>query len=1058
MSSSSSSSSSSPPPPSSLLERIARNLQRKLWDNNAFIAQGAVRARDTLAGGYVGVSRLVSSLTCQGASHVHDLYCSTSRVVSASEDRLPKPVSLVLVPAFRGVEASVEFVAEGGLGRFYGDAKHLVAELPLGKSLVVPALDLAEKGGQFCLAMLQAPFPSGDRVAQAAEAGLDSGKSGLIRAARELWLYLDLLDVQVTRTLTRAQWDILGTGPYAELPMHQQEEVADRICEKYFGLLDPLRRYEFLALVRWNNPPLHEALVGTGLLLGRAKEAGCGRFLGDAWLDPDAPWRKGKHHYSTGVVLDDVSEREAAWFWRRQGGGSKWLPFSAMECRRLERSYQEYHQSPSPERASGEVRAARTHSIAYEPSGSATNSVHTYDLGKHDIFVDQGRLVVDMEDLMMRPVYWAYSGEGDEVRRAVWLQEMQGEPGSLECLRPYPPEAASVLEDAHQFLRWYLGVGRSSAHGSSSEEEGDGGPVESPVLLTVQVLDQLVQFRGMDDMVCVRRTLGGAMSLLGRNRVYRGLPQIASVVAHGDFVTPVAANDDASPTRPSPPSAAAAEAVEERPLEGPEATLDPASCANAGIDDDLEEPVEHLILVVHGIGDALSTMDLGVVQLKSLIDCCDSLRSMHAEALDGSPSLQSLRPPAGSRGRVEYLPVEWHSRFKTHLRGRPAADAELRGEEGLGGNALSIWDITLKRAAALRAYTNDAMLDILYFMSPQYHNVIVKEVAQEINRVLALYRKHARSFSGKVSIFAHSLGAIICFDICDGSSNVAGTFPPLSSPIENLFCLGSPIGMFLMIRKEHGILGKEFRLTGAKRLLNIFHPLDPVAYRLEPLIMGQHAAQREAEIVPTWQGGLRVHYQVKQWWQEGWTSAMLFKERVESGLERALGNVGLIDDLDESQDYSLFGTTETSTSRVGRDRAEPLAVETAAEDESDDKEGVNFDSNGALAEGLRIDYSLQEKEIEVTQENLWALGSHVAYWTSKDASHFIASMIYKGEAQSRQQQHCRGGDGADGGTGNCTADSGGQEGSEERAGARTATRTATTSTGRINSSMLQASY
>lgn len=40
------------------------------------------------------------------------------------------------------------------------------------------------------------------------------------------------------------------------------------------------------------------------------------------------------------------------------------------------------------------------------------------------------------------------------------------------------------------------------------------------------------------------------------------------------------------------------------------------------------------------------------------------------------------------------------------------------------------------------------------------------------------------------------------------------TFPALSAHVENVFCLGSPIGMFLMIRGQHRRLGKAFRLPG----------------------------------------------------------------------------------------------------------------------------------------------------------------------------------------------------------------------------------------------------
>ena len=46
----------------------------------------------------------------------------------------------------------------------------------------------------------------------------------------------------------------------------------------------------------------------------------------------------------------------------------------------------------------------------------------------------------------------------------------------------------------------------------------------------------------------------------------------------------------------------------------------------------VEDNVEHLILVVHGIGKALQAFDLlGLVQLKSIVDCCKWMRDNHEE-------------------------------------------------------------------------------------------------------------------------------------------------------------------------------------------------------------------------------------------------------------------------------------------------------------------------------------------------------------------------------------------------------------------------------------------
>ncbi|CAM9395019.1 unnamed protein product [Phaeothamnion confervicola] len=955
--------------------------------------------------------------------------------------------------------------------------------------------------------------------------------------------------------------------------------------------------------------------------------------------------------------------------------------------------------------AGGSGGGCRSGGIIWAGSGDAYADVRLHEVSaEHDIFVDQGRRVVSLDVMRRRPVYWPFSGDGDFVRRAVWLQETGTHAyvrpdGSVDRhkaavaaagqplgLKPYPAAAAALLEDAYQFLKWYLGAGvartgagqggrsgsRGSGLGRRSGSGGTPGRSRSPppsVLLTVQVMDELVQFRGLTDIMSVKRTLGGAMSVLGRKRVYRGVPPLpaeqeaaaAAAAAAAASTTAVAAPVVPAPLPPAEAAADAADAtamrastcaeggkeaaaaapgaapaVESPPVLGrkgaaaaktqAEADGGGAQAVSGGAaaeqeegggygsgdddDEDLKEHVDHLLLVVHGIGDALNTMDLGVVQLKSLIECCDNLRAQHEEVVRSSPHLRQLWEEGGGggaagggstggaaggggtiggggvgargkgRGRVEVLPLEWHSRFKSRLHeqgrggradaaaggggGRVSGDGESGGgggngrEGGNGGEggkedgvddaaaasgaaALSIWDITLRRAPTLRAYTNDTVLDILYFLSPPYHQQIIEEVSNEINRVVDLFRRHTPSWSGRVSIAAHSLGAIICFDILanqrwpgagngagGGASGDAGAAPdaavagatsggaaaalaaasaagdswsyyqgstrfvPLHAPVENLFCLGSPIGMFLMIRGQHRPLGKSFRLPGCRRLYNVFHPYDPVAFRLEPLVCGPEATVREPEILPTWQGGLRVHYQVKRWWQGLLGTVWRLKRRVESGLEASLESLGLIDEegavaaagdatasaaaasavaavgaasavatidgrshearLEAAEDGVegevagsvawMTGAAATAARTTPAAPGKPVSVteaesgggpdvspvaagkssggsgdaggggggdgiaagEEAADDDDcadagerweddDESEEEDVESNGLLAGGRRIDYSLQEKEIEVTNEYIFALGAHVIYWTTKDLSLFMAKQI-----------------------------------------------------------------
>jgi hypothetical protein len=45
-------------------------------------------------------------------------------------------------------------------------------------------------------------------------------------------------------------------------------------------------------------------------------------------------------------------------------------------------------------------------------------------------------------------------------------------------------------------------------------------------------------------------------------------------------------------------------------------------------------------------------------------------------------------------------------------------------------------------------------------------------------------------------------------------------------------------------------------------LPQVFHPYDPVAFRLEPLIASAHRDRRPV-LIPYYKGGLRIHHQVR---------------------------------------------------------------------------------------------------------------------------------------------------------------------------------------------------
>lgn len=81
-------------------------------------------------------------------------------------------------------------------------------------------------------------------------------------------------------------------------------------------------------------------------------------------------------------------------------------------------------------------------------------------------------------------------------------------------------------------------------------------PLPSPfAIFILQVADQLVQFRSLTDILCVKRTLGGAFSVFGRRRVFRGVPASrGGPPSDADLVTSL------SPNAPPPLSSASSAA------------------------------------------------------------------------------------------------------------------------------------------------------------------------------------------------------------------------------------------------------------------------------------------------------------------------------------------------------------------------------------------------------------------------------------------------------------------------------------------------------------------
>ncbi|XP_042209515.1 SEC23-interacting protein-like [Homarus americanus] len=415
------------------------------------------------------------------------------------------------------------------------------------------------------------------------------------------------------------------------------------------------------------------------------------------------------------------------------------------------------------------------------------------------------------------------------------------------------------------------------------------------------------------------------------------------------------------------------------------------------IEDGEAEKVDHLLFLVHGIG---SVCDL---RFRAVEECVDDFRKLGQQLLS-SHFKQSV--DMGLVGRVEILPISWHKALHGDATG---IDEKLK-------------PITLRSIPKLREFTNDTILDVLLFNSPIYCQHIMDTVVSELNRLHALFCTRNPSFNGLVSLGGHSLGSVILFDLLmhqsqehedsvdsslsspkdDHDNCLRGRVNSITSPVnyvmgaagtgqpsviypkvnfnpEAFFLMGSPIAMFITVR---GIdtLSSDFHLPTCKRVFNIFHPFDPVAYRLETLIDPSLTSVRPV-LIPHHKGRKRMHLELKETIERVGTE---FKQKIVDSIQSTWNRL-----------YELYSGSSTSPSleaQVDEALADQLYLE---DEEAHSASGGELRIPvGRLNEGRRIDYVLQEKPYESFNEYIFALQAHVTYWESEDTMLLILKELY----------------------------------------------------------------
>uniref|UniRef100_A0A663MGH3 DDHD domain-containing protein n=1 Tax=Athene cunicularia TaxID=194338 RepID=A0A663MGH3_ATHCN len=490
--------------------------------------------------------------------------------------------------------------------------------------------------------------------------------------------------------------------------------------------------------------------------------------------------------------------------------------------------------------------------------------------------------------------------------------------------------------------------------------------------------------------------------------------------------------------------------------------------------------IDHLVFVVHGIGPACD------IRFRNIIQCVNDFRNVSLSMLQAHFRKAQEQQQIG---RVEFLPVNWHSSL--HSTG---VDVDLER-------------ITLPSINRLRHFINDTILDVFFYNSSTYCQTVLDTVASEMNRLYQLFRQRNPLFKGGVSIAGHSLGSLILFDLltnqkagpeegergqevrgeltptpliealkkldlseycgvfekekmdpqamflctdqnfkemgiplgprtkilhyfnsqremqpaprtvgprsprpppaggarpgspsqhgpssanggrnCQfwdiGLGQVLANYPQLDYKPTIFFAFGSPIGMFLTVRGVKRI-NPDYSLPTCRGFFNIFHPYDPVAYRIEPLIVPD--LEFEPMLLPHHKGRKRMHLELK----EGLT-------RMSVDLKNnLLGSLRVA--------WQSFTRAPLPAVEAAGPDAEPEA-EAGPEKPPDTKpeetppagkEEAALINVGRLNGGRRIDYVLQEKPIESFNEYLFALQGHLCYWESEDTVLLVLKEIYQ---------------------------------------------------------------
>ncbi|CAG8546438.1 7867_t:CDS:10 [Diversispora eburnea] len=210
--------------------------------------------------------------------------------------------------------------------------------------------------------------------------------------------------------------------------------------------------------------------------------------------------------------------------------------------------------------------------------------------------------------------------------------------------------------------------------------------------------------------------------------------------------------------------------------------------------EEIEEPereIDHLILCIHGIGQKLNEKKRSpnfvnevnllrrtIKQIYASNPPSDVAARLADRKINSNNGRSKFEKGSQIGNGIQVLPINWRQDIKFGMaseKDQTLHDLSLSFGEGQP----TLDEIKLDSVPNLRMLISDALVDVLLYMTPKFRDMILKIVVREMNRVYNLFIDRNPNFlkiGGKVSIYGHSLGSLVAFDVLCHQSILTSPF------------------------------------------------------------------------------------------------------------------------------------------------------------------------------------------------------------------------------------------------------------------------------------------